>query len=318
MTWSPAIPSAPPRDVRLRSPLALDARSVSLVVPVRDDAVRLGRLLGSIARLGEDARLLREVIVVDNLSRVPVRAPHPPAPGLPVRVLRCPRPGPAAARNDGARHAGAPWLLFLDSDCELTSSTLGGYAAALDGSVGYAGAVRATGDDVLSRYYVPQRILEPPPDPTGRPAYLVTATALVWREAFEAAGGFDETFPLAAGEDIDLALRLLRWGKLGFAPCSRVLHDFDAALGPFLKRFFRYGRGNRNTQVTPRAGLPDAPLRARPRSLEVPPVRPSPVPLDGARLALLGSLTTNAGLVSPARPRPPNGVFPRTIVVLMG
>ena len=56
--------------------------------------------------------------------------------------------------------------------------------------------------------------------------------------------GFDETYPLAGGEDIDLGFRLSEIGKLSYASASCVMHDFgDGYLG-FMKRFVRYGKGN--------------------------------------------------------------------------
>jgi GT2 family glycosyltransferase len=118
----------------------------------------------------------------------------------------------------------------------------------MDGSLAYAGTVRALGKDALSRYYETQRILEPPPDESGRPRYLVTANALVWREAFERVGGFREDFTIAAGEDVDLALRLREVGTLAYASQATVLHDFEPDPVAFWKRFERYGVGNRQVE----------------------------------------------------------------------
>jgi hypothetical protein len=118
----------------------------------------------------------------------------------------------------------------------------------MNGAVAYAGSVRAFGKDPLSRYYDTQGILQPPSDEHGRPLYLVTANTLVWREAFERVGGFREDFKLAAGEDVDLALRLRDIGTLAYAPSATVLHDFDPDPISFWKRFERYGVGNRQVE----------------------------------------------------------------------
>ncbi|MFT3766252.1 MAG: glycosyltransferase family 2 protein [Minicystis sp.] len=153
--------------------------------------------------------------------------------------------GPARARNVGAKLATGSWLLFTDSDCEPTNSWVKGFIPALNGSIAYAGGVRAKGSDRLSRYYDTQRTLVPPPGRPGYPAYLVTANALVWRVAFDAVGGFDERFPYAAGEDIDFGLRLWRIGDISYAPEALVVHDFEPTWTAFVSRFIRYGRGNR-------------------------------------------------------------------------
>lgn len=222
----------------MEAPADFAPAMVSIIVPVRDNQAGADRLVRSIAR---GPRPL-EVILVDNGSSPPLRSFT--VDGLNVQILRCSSPGPAAARNAGAAVARGRWLLFVDSDCELRQSTLSGFATAMNGAVGYAGAVRAKGVGRLDSYYDSQKTLVPPPK-GDRPAYLVTACALVWREAFEAVGGFNQTFRLAGGEDIELALRLGQLGELSYAPDAIVKHDFEGGLPAFVRRFVRYGTGNR-------------------------------------------------------------------------
>lgn len=101
----------------------------------------------------------REVIIVDNKSTSPLVLPSALATGaLPVTLLRCPRPGPASARNVGVQHTRTEWVLFIDSDCLPTSTML----SAMNGAVGYADAVQALGQDRWSRYYDSQAILISP------------------------------------------------------------------------------------------------------------------------------------------------------------
>lgn len=194
----------------------------------------------------------REVIVVDNGSQPPLIVPNLTSWGFPLHCLVCSRPGPAAARNLGAKHATGEWILFLDSDCLPTSSLIEGYQRACNGSIAYAGAVRAARHDPLSRYYETQGIFSPPPvwdEGIERPAYLITANALVWRPALTHIGGFDERFPDAGGEDIDLGLRLWEIGPLAYAPDAQIVHLTEPDLGSFFRRFVRYGRANRLLSV---------------------------------------------------------------------
>ena len=74
-------------------------------------------------------------------------------------------------------------------------------------------------------------------------------TRWLWRGALEAVGGFDESFRLAAGEDVDLGLRLGEVGTTRWCADACVAHEFEASLLAFIRRFVRYGRGNRNARV---------------------------------------------------------------------
>ena len=61
-------------------------------------------------------------------------------------------------------------------------------------------------------------------------------------------GSFNEEIEIAAGEDIDLGLRLREVGPLSYAPSAQVIHVFEGGLPTFVKRFVRYGRGNKQLQ----------------------------------------------------------------------
>jgi glycosyltransferase involved in cell wall biosynthesis len=225
----------------LRSPPVI-ASEISVVIPARDNLRGLARALSS---LREHCPALREVIVVDSASQDPIRATKSEQQSWPVHVLREEAPGVARARNAGWRAATGTWILFMDSDCLATGKLLDGFVSASNGAVAYAGFVRATNKDALSAYYDAQKTLVPPPTDHDRPSYLVTANALVWRDALDLVDGFDERFVRAGGEDIDLAYRLIEFGDLSYAPDAHMLHDFEPSLAAFLRRFVRYGRGNK-------------------------------------------------------------------------
>lgn len=226
------------------SKLGLEERpllnGISVVVPVRDNSEGLARLGAWWRGLAEDERPL-ELIVVDDASQQPVEFAAEA-----VRILQGGGRGPACARNVGWRAAKGPWVAFLDSDCLPAVGWPASFASGWRGEVAVQGSVRAMGKDWLSRYYESQGVLRPMAwTEDGRPQYLISANCLVHRAALERVGGFSERFPLAAGEDVDLGLRLSQLGTLRWCAEAHVAHDFEPSLRAFFRRFLRYGRGNR-------------------------------------------------------------------------
>ncbi|WP_165422881.1 glycosyltransferase family 2 protein [Ktedonosporobacter rubrisoli] len=238
----------PPQRGTGTAPSHLELSELSIVVPVKNNQRGIDRLLESCLQIFSPEHCPREILVVDNGSQPPLELPAQLPWPLPVHILVCPRSGAAAARNMGARKASGNWLLLMDSDCIPTATLIGGYQEAMDGSIGYAGAAQVASSDVYSAYYEAQHILSPPAlvhEGSARPAFMVTANALIWRAALAQVGGLDERFKSAGCEDIDLGLRLWSVGPLAYAPKARVQHAFEADLGSFVRRFIRYGHGSR-------------------------------------------------------------------------
>jgi glycosyltransferase involved in cell wall biosynthesis len=234
--------------MQLIAPRIKETDEISLVIPVKDNQRGIDRFLGDFFKTHEPQSLPLEILLVCdkgaslNLPRECSRYP------IEVRVLCSSATGPASARNVGWQGACGKWILFTDSDCRPAPKWLMGYLEASNGSIGYAGTVFSYDDDFISRYYESQSILMPSTSSqTGviSPDYLITANALVWKKALEKIGGFNEAIKIAAGEDVDLSFRLREIGDLSFAPKSVVFHDFDDGLMGFMRRFRRYGKGNR-------------------------------------------------------------------------
>jgi hypothetical protein len=248
-----------------------------VVVPAWNDQRALDETLDSALVSFSSTWRPVAVVVVDNGSSPPLElAPRHLEAALPIWLEREARRGPAAARNLGWRvgrdRFGSRWTLFVDCGCQLTPATFDGYAhgVARERAVAYQGTVGSVGSDWLSRYYDMRRTLTPPCDALGRPAYLITANALVSTEALAQVGGFDIAFSTAASEDVELALRLKREvGQLAFAPHALVLHRWIERDGEVLasdlqdlvRRFARYGRG----RATLHALHPGLPIAFRPR-----------------------------------------------------
>lgn len=212
-----------------------------------------------------------EVIVIDDGSKDDTSGV---AAANGVKVVRhkmnC---GAAAARNAGIAASSAPWVAFLDDDCEpeprWAEKLL---AASRHGAVGVGGAVTIGGrrSGYMRGYlernnpYVPleaelasstaltyrcwRYVLRnvSRPSTRARPAYsLVGGNMAFERAALVAIGGFDERFTFGA-EEVELCLRLIdRFGAsaLWFEPTAVVQHHSDALPRTLFGRYRSYGYG---------------------------------------------------------------------------
>ncbi len=262
MTLLSTLGFQPRKSKELIAPIHIGFADISIILPVKNNQRGITLFLSEFLKTHLPTRYPREIIIVDNDSQLPISIPVEFVNyGLTITLLRSSAQGPACARNLGILHSQTEWVLFMDSDCIPSQNFLLGYFDGMNGSIGYAGTVKAWGKDRLSRYYESQEVLFAPPmyeDGVRRPEYVITANTLIWRPALEAIGGFDESITIAAGEDIDLGLRLREIGNLSFAPAACVYHNFDDGLVGFIRRFLRYGKGNKiisrlyHVDLTPR------------------------------------------------------------------
>jgi glycosyltransferase involved in cell wall biosynthesis len=206
--------------------------SVSVVVPTRNRAARLGRLFDALREqtIGPEAF---EVIVVDDGStdataQVIERARAEP--GLRLRAIsRALAGGPAAARNEGWREASAPLVAFVDDDCEPAPEWLERLAAAADEHPGDVLAGPTTPIPAEAERIGPfarTRDLAQPDE------WFASCNIAYPRDLLRRLDGFDERFTEALGEDTDLGWRARELGAdLEFVPAAAVHHAVDE-IGP--------------------------------------------------------------------------------------
>jgi GT2 family glycosyltransferase len=159
------------------------------------------------------------------------------------------------------------WFYFTDCGCEHASDIFLQFENAWketgDSCIAISGPITGDGDGLINKFMTEQGVLNPPKQKLIYdrmiPQAIVTANALVAGIALSFVGGFDETFTEAAGEDLDLGLRLRRLGLIGWAEKAVVKHRFAEDRNDFERRFKRYGAGNRRLEV--KHNLPS--LRAR-------------------------------------------------------
>jgi glycosyltransferase involved in cell wall biosynthesis len=201
------------------------AQTFSVVIPVWNGSAQLEHCLQA---LGASTRKPDEIIVVDDGSSDNSAAIARAHGGKVVCVAGGPL-GPATARNRGVSASYGDIIVFIDCDVAVHPETLGLMeqqflahpgASALFGSYDD----RPTDTGLISGYrnlmhhHVHQQ--------SQREATTFwSGCGAIRREAFEAANGFDETYPWASIEDIELGLRLHRAGhRLLLCPEIQATH----------------------------------------------------------------------------------------------
>ncbi|GAB2712223.1 glycosyltransferase family 2 protein [Kitasatospora kifunensis] len=106
---------------------AAEGRALSVVLPARNTAYALPAVLDALAAQKSAGAV--EVIVVDDASTDRTFETAHRHPVVTTAVRLAVRSGAAAARNVGARLAGAPTVLFLDADMVLPAHVLADVAA---------------------------------------------------------------------------------------------------------------------------------------------------------------------------------------------
>jgi GT2 family glycosyltransferase len=146
-------------------------------------------------------------------------------------VVEAPRgAGPAAARNIGARRATGDIVVFVDSDVLVHGDVFQQIRKAFSKDRGLTALFGSYDDDPrangvvsdfrnLLHHHVHQRA-------AGPATTFWAGLGAVRRDAFEAAGGFDEhTFPHPSVEDIDLGMRLVdQGGRIVLDPLLQGKH----------------------------------------------------------------------------------------------
>lgn len=230
---------------------------ISVVVPTFRRPDLLTRCLEALARQTAPHDDFEVVVVDDGSADDTTRVLAHAARTMPNLVALCQASnrGPAAARNRGVDAASAPLVLFLDDDVVAEPTTVATHLelhrGLPDGTTGILGRVDWHPDlgvtpfmhwlDASGLQFGFDTWIRPGPiDPPYAAFY--TANLSLPKALLERVGGFDERFPHAAYEDMELAWRLTDAGfHLRYHPEARVFHARAIDLETFRSRMQKVG-----------------------------------------------------------------------------
>jgi len=211
---------------------------ISVVVPVYNAARTIGACIAAIGKQDYPGEV--ELVVVDNGCTD--ASPAIIGQFAFARLIRCATRGPAAARNAGIAATRHPIIALTDSDCIPAPGWLSALVAANAPEIaGIGGRLESANpgpveDLVAAISFNQQASLD-----SSMP-YVITANCLFRRDALAAVGGFDESFPIAGGEDTDLGWRMTAAGaRFAYADAALCLHNHPATRLDLVSQRMRYG-----------------------------------------------------------------------------
>jgi len=222
----------------------------SIIVPTRDRPDALSACLGGLSGMNFNKSEFEVIIVNDGGLFNPESVVRPFRENLHITLLsQTSRGGPAMARNAGAAAAKGAFLIFTDDDCVPDQEWIAVLAGrlAVNPDAAYGGKVKtapgASPAAVATQMMIAYIASEAQQD-TRQPVLLTSNNLALSRKRFMTMGGFDASFPLAAGEDRDFCRRWIQKNQpLVYVPDAIVEHHHRQSLGAFLRQHFRYGRG---------------------------------------------------------------------------
>ena len=221
----------------------------SIVVPTYGRPGPLATCLAALTGLDYPRDRL-EVIVVDDGGGTPLGAVVSPFRSpLNLTLHRQANAGPAHARNTGASLAQGAYLAFTDDDCTPAPDWLTCLAKRLEATpyamIGgrTANALPrnpfAEASQALISYLYAYERRQP-----GGMGFVASNNIALSRERFADVGGFDVSYPRAAGEDRAFCDAWRAAGHpIHYAPEAVIYHRHDLDLRSFWRQHAGYGRG---------------------------------------------------------------------------
>lgn len=206
------------------------AVKISVIIPTHNRADALEKTLENLTaqQFANDW----EVVVVnnnstDNTDEIVKNQKFP----VSLSVIHEKIPGPAAARNAGARASSGEFLIFIDNDILTAPDFLQRHCERLEANRNswFVGQVINLPEQEATVFGKYRKSLFPEVSADAgltQTDGITGQTTSMRRADFEKLGGFDENFNVASGEDKELAMRAMESGiKIYYDPAIVVFHN---------------------------------------------------------------------------------------------
>lgn len=204
----------------------------------------LNRLLDSIQ---SQSKPFEKVYVIDDASPYTYKIRH----NFVEHIILSENGGPAKARNiaiDEALKTNTQYLFFTDHDCILDNRWNEEMTSFLSNTeYGAAGGMTYSwGKTIFDRYHDINGTLNGKwLLPEKKELWYMPSLNFGMKSEVAEQFYFDERFPTAAGEDVDLCLRLRSKYKIGFCSKAKLWHDYGyknsiSGFNRFVKLFKKY------------------------------------------------------------------------------
>ncbi|WP_017296395.1 glycosyltransferase family 2 protein [Geminocystis herdmanii] len=222
---------------------------ISVIIPTYNRLERLKNCLESFTKINYDKDLFEIIIVDDGSSQSLDNIIKSFEKILNLTYLKQENTGPATARNNGATKAKGKYLVFTDDDCEPDTEWLGHFNKIWeinpDAVLGGKTINKLTNNiysqasqclvDYLYKYYNFD---------TQKAQFFTSNNFALPKHIFKDLGGFNTTFPLAAGEDRELCYRLFQQDfTMIYVEKAIIYHAHLLTFKGFWRQHFNYGQG---------------------------------------------------------------------------
>ena len=218
---------------------------VSIVVPARNAATDIDRLLEAITNLDWPADRIERIVIDDaSTDDTADRAEKHTT----VRVLHASsRRGPYAARNWGIKEAKGDWVVFTDADCapkpdwltKLLADPIERDTGAVAGEVLALEADTAPQRFIESRGFMKHSVTLPHKALPG----FSTANVAIRRDLLTRLGGFREDVLYFGDMELSWRMQLDEKVRIAFRPDAVVLHRHRRTVGALWRQAVQHGRG---------------------------------------------------------------------------
>jgi len=168
------------------------------------------------------------------------------------QFVSIPKGGACEARNEGIKRSKGKYIFMTDDDCAVDRGWVEKLVEFLETNRDVAaagGQVLAVKPQTFVQEYVKFKNLlrRPVKNIQGEIVTLVTANVCYRKSVLDEIGLFSARFKECGirygGEDLDLAFRAMKFGKLGYCEDAIVHHNHRSTLSALASQHFMYGRG---------------------------------------------------------------------------